>query len=89
MGWSSGSGIYDVIAKQMEKEFGERKVQQQARILGKLIDILEDGDCDTLDECQGISVASDLALKEAGYHICDNPEDDVDGWKCPTCGYKY
>lgn len=89
MGWSSGGEIYDAVAKALDKEFGETKVQKQARVLQELIRNLEYGDCDVLEESFGLSVASDLALEERGYHNRKSDCEDNDDYTACSCGYIY
>jgi hypothetical protein len=69
MGWSSGGYLYDQVAGAMKTEFGDKNPKKQQRVLETLIRWLEDEDCDVLEECQGISKASDDALRACGYHI--------------------
>jgi len=89
IGWSSGYEIYEGVAKAMDLTFADKYESGQVIVLIRLIKLLEEGDCDTLDECTGISEVSDRALKAAGYHVCENPEEDTDTWRCKTCGFNY
>lgn len=68
MGWSSGGEIFNVVARGMQDAFEQDEIGKQIVILTYLIRVLEEGDCDVLDESFGISTAGDLALKQEGYH---------------------
>lgn len=90
MGWSSGGEIFHVVASKMVIAFGNKQKQQQIEILEFLIDALEDGDCDVLDEEFGISAAADTALINKGYHMwvhgsCDYNDDYS---ACIGCGWE-
>lgn len=61
MGWSTGSMILSGIIKTIERNV-EHPVDRQ-EIYEDLIDIFEDYDCDTLDECLGESEEFDLVYK--------------------------
>ncbi len=61
MGWSTGSMILSGIIKTIERNV-EHSVDRQ-EIYEDLIDIFEDYDCDTLDECLGESEEFDLVYK--------------------------
>lgn len=58
MGWSSGSLILSEIIKTIESKVENPLYRQE--IYEDLLDIFEDYDCDTLDECLGESEEFDL-----------------------------
>ena len=85
MGWASGSAIYGVVAGALADGASNE------RLLKDLIYYLEQEDCDTLDECFGISEVSDNILIKAGYHnwneeVCGREDDESE--VC-ACGFKY
>jgi len=63
MGWSRGSEIMEKIIPIIENVYigaiGETEAFKQ------LIALFERHDCDTLDDCDGLSTAFDEALREA------------------------
>lgn len=92
MGWASGSYAYDTVAMSLKAEFGAKNVGKQKRVLRALIEWLEVEDCDTLDECWGISEVSDLALQEAGYHeyVPGKCSESLESYPDPcACGFVY
>lgn len=62
MGWSSAGDIMDVIMKSSKKYIPDNKKRKEFYI--KVIEVFEDHDWDTQDECMGVDKAFDLALKE-------------------------
>lgn len=97
MGWNSGGEIFDIVAEQLDRQFGTGDQlnipvlrSRKVAVLRPLIAMLEDRDCDVLDESFGISEAGDLALAEMGYHHekrdCEWVGSGM-GDKC-TCGWK-
>lgn len=65
MGWSSGTDIFTRMAGSLNTM--NIKGAKAVAVLGDLIESLEEGDCDTLDEAFGISDEADQALVNAGY----------------------
>lgn len=61
MGWASGSGMMDEIIDAMN-EVGLDEVTRK-ELYEKFIEIFENQDCDTLQECEGKDTAFDDALK--------------------------
>lgn len=89
MGWCTGGEVYDPVALMLKEEFGDKKLKKQERILSVLISALEDRDWDTAGESGGLSIASDNALREAGYHIWEEGTCEWldDYWDACRCGY--
>ena len=62
MGWSSGSRIASELIEAMAEIIDDDTVRQT--FYSRMIEIFEDHDCDTLDECCGIDGAFDEAWEE-------------------------
>lgn len=71
MGWANGSGIASDLIHAIEENVDEKRVRRQ--LYAELIDIFETYDCDTLDECCGISKEYDAEWKE-------RHQEDDDDW---------
>jgi len=88
VGWGSGGDIFETVALSLDKNLREKGLFKQKQVLLDLIEVLEQGDCDTLEESFGTTRAGDNALKQAGYHhykpeTCDGYIDD---YTC-ACGF--
>ena len=70
MGWSSGSRVADDLIKALSETVEDDYVREE--FYKKMIEIFEDHDCDTLDECVGVDAAFDSAFEE----YTDNTVDD-------------
>jgi len=70
MGWSSGSRVADDLIKALSETVDDDYVRES--FYKKMIEIFEDHDCDTLDECVGVDAAFDSAFEE----FTDTVEDD-------------
>jgi hypothetical protein len=62
MGWSSGSRVADDLIKALSETVDDDYVREA--FYKKMIEIFEDHDCDTLDECCGVDAAFDSAFEE-------------------------
>ena len=62
MGWSSGSRVADDLIKALLETVDDDYVREE--FYKKMIEIFEDHDCDTLDECVGVDAAFDSAFEE-------------------------
>ncbi len=51
MGWGSGSYLAEAVWNLIKKEIPKEK---RKKIASKLIDLFEDEDCDTLQECEDL-----------------------------------
>lgn len=72
MGWSGGSTVLAKIAESAIKHFDNHNdacggFHQRVAFYLDVIEILEDEDADTLDECFDQDRALDRALTESGY----------------------
>lgn len=76
MGWASGSSMFGEIIEFLQETIEDEDVRKEI-YLG-LIDIFENRDCDTLDECKGEDEAFDEAFEEL--HPSDEDEEDLDSW---------
>ena len=62
MSWASGSGLFsEIIEVLMEKVDDD---SQREELYTSLIELFENHDCDTLDECQGVDSVFDSVWKE-------------------------
>lgn len=66
MGWSSGSSLLCEVVQIIENHVTEQ--HDLPDLYDGLILAFEAYDCDTLDECEGLSADFDDALKRAGYN---------------------
>lgn len=62
MGWSSGSRVADDLIKALQESVEDDYIREE--FYKKMIEIFEDHDCDTLDECVGVDAAFDSAFEE-------------------------
>jgi len=74
MGWSSGSRVADDLIKALQESVEDDYVREE--FYKKMIEIFEDHDCDTLDECVGVDAAFDSAFEEFTDPAIDDWEDD-------------
>lgn len=78
MGWSSGSAIMSEIISAL-KEVGISK-EDKVEIYERLIQVFEDFDCDTLDECLTEDPAFKLAYNQLYPDYLSFEDDEVDEW---------
>lgn len=77
MGWGSGSGLMRRIMGAHANVYGSES-EQDVKFYEELIEMFEDEDCDTLDECVGLCPAWDRAYNnlfkfdEDGYRTYDD-----------------
>lgn len=62
MGWASGSRLASDLIDALSEIVDDDTTRQA--IYARMIEIFEDHDCDTLDECCGIDAAFDEAWEE-------------------------
>lgn len=62
MGWASGSRLASELIEALAEVVDDDEVRQA--YYSKMIEIFEDYDCDTLDECCGFDPAFDEAWDE-------------------------
>jgi len=62
MGWASGSRLASELIEALAEIVDDDDVRQT--FYSRMIEIFEDHDCDTLDECCGIDAAFDEAFDE-------------------------
>ena len=74
MGWSSGSRVADDLIKALQESVDDDYVREE--FYKKMIEIFEDHDCDTLDECVGVDAAFDSAFEEFTDPTTDDWADD-------------
>ena len=75
MGWNSGSRVADDLIKALSETVEDDYVREE--FYKKMIEIFEDHDCDTLDECVGVDAAFDSAFEEYTDNIIDEwPEEE-------------
>jgi hypothetical protein len=74
MGWSSGSRVADDLIKALQESVDDDYVREE--FYKKMIEIFEDHDCDTLDECVGVDAAFDSAFEEYTDPAIDDWVDD-------------
>lgn len=74
MGWSSGSRVADDLIKALQESVEDDYVREE--FYKKMIEIFEDHDCDTLDECVGVDAAFDSAFEEFTDPAIDDWADD-------------
>lgn len=75
MGWSSGSRVADDLIKALLETVDDDYVREE--FYKKMIEIFEDHDCDTLDECVGVDAAFDSAFEEFTDNTIDEwPEEE-------------
>jgi hypothetical protein len=74
MGWSSGSRVADDLIKALLETVEDDYVREE--FYKKMIEIFEDHDCDTLDECVGVDAAFDSAFEEFTDPAIDDWVDD-------------
>lgn len=74
MGWASGS----IIASELIESLSETVDDEYARreFYAKMIEIFEDHDCDTLDECLDIDPAFDKVYNENHVNFTDDWSDE-------------
>ncbi len=77
MGWASGSGLLADVAMAIEDALLDTDLSTKAKIelYSQIIEAFEDRDCDTLDECVGISDELDEALRLKDYYVGYDDED--------------
>lgn len=63
MGWSSGSEILSRLIPLIENACENLEPNHPRHLYSDIIDIFEDGDCDTCEEAMGISEDFDNAIK--------------------------
>lgn len=74
MGWASGSGIAADLIHAIEENVEDKLARRQ--LYSDMIDIFQTYDCDTLDECLGVSKEFDVEWKERN----PDPEEENDDW---------
>lgn len=74
MGWSSGSRVADDLIKALSETVEDDYIREE--FYRKMIEIFEDHDCDTLDECVGVDAAFDSAFEEFTDTVEDEWADD-------------
>ena len=74
MGWSSGSRVADDLIKALLETVDDDYIREE--FYKKMIEIFEDHDCDTLDECVGVDAAFDSAFEEFTDPAIDDWVDD-------------
>lgn len=62
MSWSSGSGLFSDLIYILKRKIDEDSIREE--IYAEMIEIFEDHDCDTLDECVGNDPAFDKVFKQ-------------------------
>jgi len=62
MSWASGSGLFVEIISVMKNKLDDDDLRQS--LYYDLIELFENYDCDTLDECRGEDKAFDAAYTE-------------------------
>jgi hypothetical protein len=62
MGWSGGSEIVGRLARVVEEVIDSPVVKRQ--IYDELIEAVIDLDCDTVDECRGMSLELDASIDD-------------------------
>lgn len=72
MGWTSGSSLFSEIAETIERYVSDSQVKYN--LYYELIESFLEADCDTLNECVGISKELDKALVD--FEIVFETEDD-------------
>jgi hypothetical protein len=65
MGWSTGSSVLSEIAQTILNYVGNE--DDRKMIYEDLVEIFQEYDCDTLDECAGIDFILDEVLVEQGF----------------------
>jgi hypothetical protein len=86
MGWASGSELLRNVIKAVDPHLDKAWAVQA---YSAIIEAFEDTDCDTIEECQGLSKTFDMALKNCGYHVWKDGVClmDYDNGIC-LCGFK-
>lgn len=62
MGWGSGSTVFSEVIAVMKEKVEDAEIR--AEIYRDLIDVFENADCDTLDECVGDDKVFDEVWEE-------------------------
>ncbi len=76
MSWSRGSGIFTEIIEALND--ADVDDSQREKIYTSLIEIFEDFDCDTLDECLGDDPVFDRVFKQSTAE--EEIEDEEEDW---------
>lgn len=79
MSWSSGSVMFSAIVEAMKENVEDSEIREA--IYNILIDVFEDYDCDTLDECVGSDYAFDNAYESRYPSEGEEVEEVEDGLK--------
>ena len=76
MGWSTGSEILSALVDIIVENVADTNVREN--MYRSIVELFEDHDCDTFDECAGDDPVLDNVLKDMGWIDQEDEDEDED-----------